>query len=242
MTLMAREFKASFAFVERNFNLTKRYWGWEFAWLIYSVAGALAVSLIGRSEGSERLLLVLVVGAIFWNFLSLVFEFIAETVQWERWEGTLEYTFMAPVRRYAQLMGSAIYAIGYGLIHTAVVLTVLALIHVAVIGAALGAPVSIHRLVPIALGVMLIAIGNQLPRARPNWWFGIRTPWTLSNDRVWERTHRVGGYLMTAAGAAIMVGAFVTSLAGPLVIVCIAGSALGSVIYSYVAWRQETSR
>jgi ABC-2 type transport system permease protein len=127
MTLMAREFKASFAFVERNFNLTKRYWGWEFAWLIYSIAGALAVSLIGRSEGSERLLLVLVVGAIFWNFLSLVFEFIAETVQWERWEGTLEYTFMAPVRRYAQLMGSAIYAIGYGLVHTAVVLTVLAL-------------------------------------------------------------------------------------------------------------------
>src|SRR5881392_4064465 len=124
MSLMAREMKASFAFVERNFNLTKRYWGWEFAWLIYSIAGALAVSLIGRSEGSERLLLV--VGAIFWNFLSLVFEFIAETVQWERWEGTLEYTFMAPVRRYAQLLGSAIYAIGYGLVHTAVVLTVLA--------------------------------------------------------------------------------------------------------------------
>src|SRR5437762_14163529 len=127
MSLMAREMKASFAFVERNFNLTKRYWGWEFAWLIYSIAGALAVSLIGRSEGSERLLLVLVVGAIFWNFLSLVFEFIAETVQWERWEGTLEYTFMAPVRRYAQLLGSAIYAIDHRLVHTAVAPTVLTL-------------------------------------------------------------------------------------------------------------------
>jgi uncharacterized membrane protein len=122
------------------------------------------------------------------------------------------------------------------------VLTVLALIHLAVIGAALGAPISIHRLVPIAFGVMLIAIGNQLPRARPNWWFGIRTPWTLSNDRVWERTHRVGGYLMTGAGAAIIVGALVTKLAGPLIIVCVAGAGLGSVIYSYVAWRQETSR
>jgi immunity protein, SdpI family len=122
------------------------------------------------------------------------------------------------------------------------VLTVLALIHLAVIGAALGAPISIHRLVPIAFGVMLIAIGNQLPRARPNWWFGIRTPWTLSNDRVWERTHRVGGYLMTAGGAAIIIGALVTKLAGPLIIVCIAGAGLGSVIYSYVAWKQETSR
>jgi ABC-2 type transport system permease protein len=127
MSLMAREMKASFAFVERNFYLTKRYWGWEVAWLVYSIASALAVSLIGRSEGSGRLLLVLVVGAIFWNFLSLVFEFIAETVQWERWEGTLEYTFMAPVRRYTQLFGSAVYAIVYGTIHTAILLTVLAL-------------------------------------------------------------------------------------------------------------------
>ena len=51
MTVLTREFRASFAFVERNFNLTKRYWGWEIAWLVYSVAGALSVSLIGRSLG-----------------------------------------------------------------------------------------------------------------------------------------------------------------------------------------------
>jgi ABC-2 type transport system permease protein len=127
MSQMAREMKASFAFVERNFYLTKRYWGWEVAWLVYSIASALAVSLIGRSEGSARLLLVLVVGAIFWNFLSLVFEFIAQTVQWERWEGTLEYTFMAPVRRYTQLFGSAAYAIVYGMIHTTILLAVLAI-------------------------------------------------------------------------------------------------------------------
>ena len=101
MALVTRELKASYAFIERNFNLTKRYWGWEVAWLIYSVAGALAVSLIGKAEGNDRLLLTLVIGAIFWSYLSIVFEFIAEAVQWERWEGTLEYTFMAPVRRYA---------------------------------------------------------------------------------------------------------------------------------------------
>ncbi len=127
MTLLARDLKASYAFVERNFYLSKRYWGWEIAWLVYSVAGAMAVSLIGRSEGSERLILTLVIGAIFWNYLSLVFEFIAETVQWERWEGTLEYTFMAPVRRSAQLLGSALYAVGYGLIHTVIILTILVL-------------------------------------------------------------------------------------------------------------------
>jgi len=125
MTLMARELRASYAFVERNFNLSKRYWGWEIAWLIYSVAGALAVSLIGRDQHNEKLLVVLVIGTIFWNYLSLVFEFIAETVQWERWEGTLEYTMMAPVRRYSQLLGSAFYAIAYGLVHTTFILGIL---------------------------------------------------------------------------------------------------------------------
>jgi ABC-2 type transport system permease protein len=98
MALMTRELKASFAFVERNFNLTKRYWGWEVAFLVYAVAGALAVSLIGAGQGDERLLLTLVIGAVFWNYLSVVFSFIAETVSWERWEGTLEYTFMACTR------------------------------------------------------------------------------------------------------------------------------------------------
>ncbi len=127
MTLMARELKASFAFVERNFHLTKRYWGWEVAFLIYAVAGALAVSLIGRDQGDPRLLMTLVIGAVFWNYLSVVFSFIAETVAWERWEGTLEYTFMAPVRRYTQMVGSTLYAIAYGLVHTVIVLAVLAL-------------------------------------------------------------------------------------------------------------------
>ena len=127
MALMNRELRASFAFVERNFNLTKRYWGWEVAWLVYSVAGALSVSLIGRSQGDDKLLLTLVIGTIFWSYLAIVFEFIAEAVQWERWEGTLEYTFMAPVRRYAQLFGAAIYAVAFGLVHTVFVLIVLAL-------------------------------------------------------------------------------------------------------------------
>jgi ABC-2 type transport system permease protein len=125
MALVTRELKASYAFVERNFNLTKRYWGWEIAWLVYSVAGALAVSLIGVAEGDPRLLMVLVIGTIFWSYLSIVFEFIAEAVQWERWEGTLEYTFMAPVRRYAQLLGAAAYAVLFGLVHTLFVLLVL---------------------------------------------------------------------------------------------------------------------
>jgi ABC-2 type transport system permease protein len=125
VTIVAHELKASYAFIERNFFLTRRYWGWELAFLVYSVAGALSISLIGADQGSPRLLLTLMVGAIFWNYLSVVFSWIAETIAVERWEGTLEYTFMAPVRRWAQLLGSVLYAMAYGLIHTLVILVAL---------------------------------------------------------------------------------------------------------------------
>ncbi|MEO7117493.1 MAG: ABC transporter permease, partial [Candidatus Limnocylindrales bacterium] len=79
----------------------------------------------GADQNDARLLLSLMIGATFWNYLSIVFGFIAETVAWERWEGTLEYTFMAPIRRYTQLLGSTLFAVVYGLIHTAVILVVL---------------------------------------------------------------------------------------------------------------------
>ncbi|MBA2701861.1 MAG: ABC transporter permease [Chloroflexi bacterium] len=125
MTVVAHELKASYAFIERNFFLTRRYWAWELAFLIYSVAGALSISLIGADQGSPTLLLTLMVGAIFWNYLSVVFSWIAETISIERWEGTLEYTFMAPVRRWTQLLGSVVYAMVYGLVHTAVIFVAL---------------------------------------------------------------------------------------------------------------------
>ena len=121
MTIVAHELKASYAFVERNFYLTRRYWGWELAFLVYSVAGALSISLIGADQGDPTLLLTLMVGAIFWNYLSVVFSWIAETIAVERWEGTLEYTFMAPIRRSSQLLGQVAYAMVYGLLHTGVI-------------------------------------------------------------------------------------------------------------------------
>jgi ABC-2 type transport system permease protein len=127
MATLTRELSASYAFIERNFFLTRRYWGWEVAWLVYATAGALSIAFIGVDQGNTRLVLSLMIGATFWNYLSIVFGFIAETVAWERWEGTLEYTFMAPVRRWTQLLGSTLYAVLYGLVHTVVILVVLTL-------------------------------------------------------------------------------------------------------------------
>jgi uncharacterized membrane protein len=130
----------------------------------------------------------------------------------------------------------------YELIVAAIVV-MLVLIHIAVLGAALGWPISIGRVVPALIGALLLLLGNVLPRARPNWWFGIRTPWTLSNDRVWDRTHRVGGYMLAGAGCLMLLSAAVPSpwtvalaFAGAMV------AGLGSVVYSYIVWRQEVSR
>ncbi|HEY0370767.1 MAG TPA: SdpI family protein [Thermoanaerobaculia bacterium] len=118
-----------------------------------------------------------------------------------------------------------------------------AVMHVALIGAALGWPVSMARVAPALIGLQFIIIGNALPRARPNWWFGIRTPWTLSNDRVWARTHRVGGYLLAGAGVVLLIAA---ALPAPWTFALGIGAALvagfGSLVYSYFAWKQETSQ
>ena len=65
MALLTHELRASYAFIERNFFLTRRYWGWELAFLVYSVAGALSISLIGAAAQDDRLLLTLMIGAIF---------------------------------------------------------------------------------------------------------------------------------------------------------------------------------
>lgn len=122
-------------------------------------------------------------------------------------------------------------------------LTLIAVLHFVVLGSIMGAPISIHRLVPAIVGVALVVIGNVLPRARPNWWFGIRTPWTLSNDRVWERTHRVGGYVMMAIGVlAVLASLLGVTIASAAVGFVAAALGLGLIGYSYFTWRQETSR
>jgi uncharacterized membrane protein len=112
--------------------------------------------------------------------------------------------------------------------------------HFVVLRAALGYPVQIDRVVPIGVGLLLIVIGNLLPRARPNWFVGIRTPWTLSSDRVWEKTHRFGGRVFVAGGILITITALVWVPWAHVVLfaamVLIASSVL---IYSYIEWKRE---
>jgi uncharacterized membrane protein len=130
----------------------------------------------------------------------------------------------------------------YDLVISAV-MTLIAAMHVVTLGAALGWPVPIMKVTPIMVGALFVVLGNVLPRARSNWLFGIRTPWTLTNDRVWERTHRLGGMTFVAAGLLVIVSAFLAPAVtfGVLVTACVLASII-PVTYSYFAWRQEVSR
>jgi uncharacterized membrane protein len=123
----------------------------------------------------------------------------------------------------------------------AAVLLVMFAVHLIILAAALGYHPPIARLVPVLVGFLFLSMGNVLPRARPNWLHGIRTPWTLSNDRVWERTHRVAGYAMTAAGVLILLASVLLppSLGIYLVVGTALAATLGPAVYSYFIWKQE---
>jgi ABC-2 type transport system permease protein len=124
---------AVWGYVQRNYFLTKRYFMWELVWLTFTTVNAMSITfigagveLVGGGEGTdtERLMTFLLIGALIWSYLSMIFDVLSETVQWERWEGTIEYTFMSPTSRVTHLLGMGVYAVVYGIIRTAVVLGV----------------------------------------------------------------------------------------------------------------------
>lgn len=91
-----------------------------------------------------------------------------------------------------------------------------------------------------AMGLLFLFIGWLLRQAKRNFFIGIRTPWTLSSDRVWDKTHQLGSVLFYISGALTLVGALFGKYAFWFIMVPVLGSALFLTIYSYVLYRQET--
>jgi ABC-2 type transport system permease protein len=127
------EMVAVWGYVQRNYFLTKRYFMWEVVWLVYVTVNAMAITYIGAGASdfgagldAERFMTYLLVGALLWNYLSMLFDVLSETVSWERWEGTIEYTFMSPSSRVTHLLGMGFYAVVYGILQTVVTLGVCA--------------------------------------------------------------------------------------------------------------------
>jgi ABC-2 type transport system permease protein len=122
---LRRELIGFAGIVERNVYLIRRFAWWELAWFLYTVANTLTIVFIakgieqaGGKIDVNRATIVLLVGAVIWSYLGLIFEVVTETVAWERWEGTIEYTFMAPLSRPAHLLGMGAFAVIYGVLRT----------------------------------------------------------------------------------------------------------------------------
>jgi len=121
--------------VERNWYLVKRYAWWELTFFFWTVANTLTIVFIakgvqasGASVNVNRLTTVLLIGAVVWSYLGIIFEVITETVAWERWEGTIEYTFMAPLSRPTHLFGMGLFAVAYGVVRAGALFGVVALL------------------------------------------------------------------------------------------------------------------
>ena len=119
--------------VERNVYLTRRYIWWDVAFMVWTIANTLTIVFIakgieatGGSIDVEATTTALLIGAVVWAYLGIIFEFITETVAWERWEGTIEYTFMAPLSRAMHLGGSGVFAVLYGLVRATLLFIVVA--------------------------------------------------------------------------------------------------------------------
>lgn len=183
---MERTLRQTWAFMFRGYHLTRRYISWVIVFNFYALTGSAAVALIGVAANDHQLTLTLVSGALLWNFLSVLYNEIAMSVAYERWEGTLEYTFMAPVSRLVHLAGLSLFALCNSVVNTAIVLLgLMAFTDLTVSGANVAGVVVVigaSTLAFVGLGVMAAA----LP--------------VLSPERGAEGTHIFQGSLLLVSG------------------------------------------
>jgi ABC-2 type transport system permease protein len=247
-----RQLVGLFGIVERNVYLTKRYFLWDLAFMVWTIANTLTIVFIARGIGlspsqvntAETRLLI---GAVIWAFLGIIFEFMTETVAWERWEGTIEYTFMAPLSRFVHLGGQGVYAVLYGIIRATILFfAVLALIGIQAPGAnywaalgllaigslsfiGIGIMTSVLPLVSpekgaqlgfVAQGVMLVVSGVYYPvSVMPEWmqWIAKISPAT---------------YVLRGDRAAIVGGAGIAwADVWPLLIIAVLATPIGLAIF-----------
>ncbi len=121
------------AFIERQANLWKRYWAWELVWLVYGAVNTLAITFIAKQVGLSGsadakqvndLVLFLLIGTLVWAYLSAVLDDVSLVITWERWEGTIEHTLMAPVARSLHLLGMALFGVLHAIIRTSLIFAI----------------------------------------------------------------------------------------------------------------------
>src|SRR5918997_1618452 len=173
---MEHVLRQTWAFFFRDYHLTRRYFSWVVVFTFYSIVNSATVVLIGVAAGDRRLTLTLLIGVLLWGMLSMLFNDIANSITYERWEGTLEYTFMAPVSRLTHLAGVSLFAT-LSSVARSVVVVVLLVSSVAFIGLGLMAatlpvfsPERGAEATNIFQGILLLVSGIYYPvEVLPGW-------------------------------------------------------------------------
>jgi uncharacterized membrane protein len=120
-----------------------------------------------------------------------------------------------------------------------VIMGFLAAVYIISIMAAFGRQVSITLWVNAMLGVLFMVLGNYMSRIKQSWFVGIKTPWTLSSEKVWDKTHRFGGRMFVILGLIFVINAFVGFITNVAVfLVLLFGLALSPIVYSYILYRR----
>ena len=125
------------------------------------------------------------------------------------------------------------------------VVLLLAAVDVVAVAAAMGSEINVATVVPIGVGALFVVIGNYLPKVRPNYMVGIRTPWTLTSDLSWDRTHRVGGRLFVVEGIVFILFGLLRPPREALIVGLLGGIAVILVVlfaYSYRVWKTDPAR
>ena len=109
-----------------------------------------------------------------------------------------------------------------------------------IITSGLGYSLFINRVPELFVGVLFLVMGNYLPQCKPNYFVGIKTPWTLSNEEVWRKTHRFSGKVFVALGIIMILSVFAPVAWKSFVMVgIIIGAVALTMVYSYVAYKKE---
>ncbi len=110
---------------------------------------------------------------------------------------------------------------------------------VVVYGSALGVEVPVALIIPLLVGVMMVIIGNWLPKCKQTWTLGIKLPWTLADEDNWNRTHRFAGPIWVIGGFVVMIAAFLGEIGMGLMLGALAVMVLAPTVYSYCLFRKK---
>ena len=267
---VGRQADLGWAFVERQTNLWKRHWAWEVVWLVYGVVNTLAITFIAKElstngivKGQEAndLILFLLVGTLVWAYLSAILDDISLVITWERWEGTIEHTLMAPVPRRSHLLGTAVFGVLHALVRTAAIMAIsLPFFSVSLHGANWGtaiAVVIVGSFALIGLGILAGVLPLLYPERGEQLSFMVQSVvllvsgvyYSVSVLPAWLQVLSYlspATYFLRGIRAALVDGAGITAVAGDLAIMAAFAVVLipASVMVFTAAerWAKKTGR